>query len=43
MKRYILMFEYDSKKFMDVNKVIVFKRNLENENLRTITINQVSK
>ena len=29
MKRYILMFEYDSKKFMDVNKVIVFKRNLE--------------
>lgn len=29
MKRYILMFEYDSKKFMDLNKVIVFKRNLE--------------
>ena len=29
MKRYLLMFEYDSKKFMDVNKIIVFKRNLE--------------
>ena len=29
MRRYVLMFEYDSKKFMDVNKIIVFKRNLE--------------
>jgi len=29
MKRYILMFEYDSKKFMDINKIIVFKKNLE--------------
>jgi len=29
MKRYILMFEYDSKKFMDINKIIEFKKNLE--------------
>lgn len=29
MKRYILMFEYDSRKFMDINKIIVFKNNLE--------------
>ena len=29
MKTYILMFEYDSKKFMDINKIILFKRNLE--------------
>lgn len=29
MKRYILMFEYDSKKFMDINKIILFKNNLE--------------
>jgi len=29
MKRYILMFEYDSKKFMEINKIIEFKKNLE--------------
>lgn len=29
MKKYVLMFEYDSKKFMDVNKIILFKRNLD--------------
>ena len=29
MKRYVLMFEYDSKKFMDLNKIIVFKNNLK--------------
>ncbi len=29
MKRYILMFDYDSKKFMDINEIIVFKKNLE--------------
>lgn len=29
MKRYILMFDYDSKKFMDINKIIIFKNNLE--------------
>lgn len=29
MKRYVLMFEYDSKKFMDINKIILFKKNLE--------------
>ncbi len=29
MKRYVLMFEYDRKKFMDINKIILFKKNLE--------------
>lgn len=29
MRRYILMFEYDSKKFMDVDKIIEFKKNLK--------------
>lgn len=29
MKRYVLMFEYDSKKFMDIHKLIIFKENLE--------------
>ncbi len=29
MKRQILMFEYDSKKFMDISKIIVFKNNLQ--------------
>lgn len=29
MRKYILMFEYDSKKFMDLNKIIEFKKNLE--------------
>lgn len=29
MRKYILMFEYDSKKFMDLNKIIAFKKNLE--------------
>lgn len=29
MKKYILMFEYDSKKFMDINKIIIFRNNLE--------------
>ena len=29
MKKYCLVFEYDSKKFMDVNKIIEFKKNLE--------------
>ena len=28
MKRYVLMFEYDSKKFMNINKIILFKKNL---------------
>lgn len=29
MKKYVLMFEYESKRFMDVNKIILFKRNLD--------------
>lgn len=29
MRKYILMFEYDSKKFMDINKIIIFKSNLK--------------
>lgn len=29
MKRYVLMFEYDSKKFMNINKIILFKNNLK--------------
>lgn len=29
MKKYILMFEYDSKKFMDIDKIINFKKNLK--------------
>lgn len=28
MKKYVLIFEYDSKKFMDINKIIIFKRNV---------------
>ncbi len=29
MKRYVLMFEYDSKKFMDIEKIIIFNENLK--------------
>ena len=29
MKKYCVVFEYDSKKFMDVNRIIEFKKNLE--------------
>lgn len=29
MRKYVLMFEYDSKKFMDINKIILFKKNLK--------------
>lgn len=29
MKRYVLMFEYNSKNFMNINKIMNFKRNLE--------------
>ena len=28
MKKFILIFEYDSKKFMDIDKIIEFKKNL---------------
>lgn len=39
MKKYILMFEYDSKKFMDIDKIIVFKKNLEKIRENGSTIN----
>ena len=29
MKRYVLMFEYDSKKFMDIEKIIIFNEKLK--------------
>lgn len=29
MSRYVIMFEYDSKKFMDIDKIITFKKNLK--------------
>lgn len=29
MSQYVLVFEYDSKKFMDVNKIIIFQENLK--------------
>lgn len=41
MKKYILMFEYDSKKFMDIDKIIVFKKNLEKIRENGSTINMV--
>lgn len=41
MKRYILMFEYDSKKFMDLNKIILFKNNLEKIEKNKICVNIV--
>ena len=41
MKRYILMFEYDSKKFMDINKIILFKKNLEKIKEKGKSINMV--
>ena len=41
MKKYILMFEYDSKKFMDINKIILFKRNLEKVEKEDNYINMV--
>ncbi len=41
MKKYILMFEYDSKKFMDVNKIIIFKENLKKIEEKGKDINMV--
>lgn len=41
MKRYVLMFEYDSKKFMDINKIIIFKRNLEKVEEKGNCVNMV--
>ena len=41
MKRYVLMFEYDSKKFMNINKIILFKKNLNKIEENGICINIV--
>lgn len=41
MKKYILMFEYDSKKFMDIDKIIKFKKNLEKVQEKENSINMV--
>lgn len=41
MKRYILMFEYDSKKFMNINKIILFKKNLKKIEENGICISMV--
>lgn len=41
MKRYVLMFEYDSKKFMDINKIILFKKNLNKIEEKENCINMV--
>ena len=29
MNKYVIMFEYNNKQFMDLNKILVFKKNLE--------------
>lgn len=39
MKRYVLMFEYDSEKFMNINKIILFKNNLEKIEHRGYKVN----
>lgn len=41
MKKYILIFEYDSKKFMDIDKIITFKKNLDRVEEKNNTINIV--
>lgn len=41
MSEYILIFEYDSKKFMDINKIIVFKENLKKIEEKNKSINLV--
>lgn len=41
MRKYVLMFEYDSKKFMDVNKIIIFKNNLKKLKEQDKSINMV--
>ena len=38
---YILMFEYDSQKFMDISKIILFKKNLEKVEEKGNSINMV--
>ena len=41
MKKYILMFEYDSKKFMNLDKIIKFQNNLKQVEENGDTINFV--
>lgn len=41
MKKYLLMFEYDSKRFMDINKIIRFRENLEKLENQGYSINMV--
>lgn len=41
MKRYILMFEYDSKKFMNIDKIIIFQKNLEKIEKNGKSVNMV--
>lgn len=41
MKKYLLMFEYDSKKFMNINKIIRFRENLEKLERQGYNINIV--
>ena len=41
MKKYILIFEYDSKKFMDIDKIITFKKNLDRIEEKNNSINIV--
>lgn len=41
MKKYILIFEYDSNKFMDIDKIITFKKNLDRIEEKNNSINIV--
>lgn len=41
MRKNILIFEYDSKKFMDLEKIILFKKNLEKIEQKSQKINLV--
>lgn len=41
MKKFILIFEYDSKKFMDIDKIIEFKKNLRRIEEKDKSINLV--
>ncbi len=41
MRKYILIFEYDAKKFMDIEKIIVFSKNLEKLEKKEISIDIV--
>lgn len=41
MRKYILIFEYDAKKFMDIEKIMVFSKNLEKIEEKGISINIV--